>query len=77
MPTEIDTCLLGLLLVFLPSATIFTEEFRGRVDGFLQRTGLDKIQEGGGFFASFKKDSIDFRMVEFKNLQISEMSSTT
>ena len=38
------------MLVFLPSATIFNKEFRGRVDGFLKRTGLDKIQEGGGFF---------------------------
>ena len=50
VPTEVDACLLGLLLVFLPSATIFNEEFRGKVDRFLQRTGLDKIQEGGGFF---------------------------
>ena len=50
IPTDIDACLLGLLLVFLPSATIFNEEFRGKVDGFLQRTGLDKFQEGGGFF---------------------------
>ena len=50
IPTEIDACLLGLLLVFLPGATIFNEEFRGRVDVFLQKTGLDKIQEGGGFF---------------------------
>jgi len=50
IPTEIDACLLGLILVFLPGATIFNEDFRGKVDTFLQRSGLDKIQEGGGFF---------------------------
>jgi len=69
VPTEIDACLLGLLLVFIPTATIFNEEFRGKVEGFLQRSGLDKIQEGGGFFERLQEG--------FNRLQNDEVIKTS